>query len=331
MTADQPGFIAHQVFGGIAAVVFLVVVLAVLWYGAMFVIAIAGAAGRLRRPDSRAAMRKELAEFRTDFAEARRRAKARGKRRVRLAGFDKWPSVYRTGGRDDAPQILLEARYASPASMKVAKVWAVIAAVLFGFWLANRLSLSERAAEGGWIGAVLWGALASLLSFFVWLALFRRTLWRFSMLPLRMTFWQGGIEWKGEAQARKRFGFGGADLVKPGEKWNPEVRPHRLAAQELRENQKRQQQGLKPKRMYYQQCSEVVIFAGPGLPRTLTVAELAEDEQGDKARALVAAIIAAFGLSIGAGPEHGLVDTAQPVEEPDALPAPATRRRGLRR
>jgi hypothetical protein len=258
------------------------------------------------------------------------------RKRVPLAGFENWPRVYRTGGTDDAPAILLEARYASPRTMKAAKGWARLAAVMFGVWVSDRLTHPVLGPDSEWFqqnaGPLIVAALIGWASFYGWRALFRRTLWRVSLSPLRMTFQGGGIEWKGEAQHRKWFGFGGAARVKPGEKWNPETKEHRLAAEERRVAEERRQRRRKTE-LYYQQCSEVLIFAGPGLPRTLSVAELAEDEHGEKARALVAAILAAHGLALGLGRDLGLVteDAAETVEEPAALSSPGSRRRGLRR
>ncbi len=251
------------------------------------------------------------------------------KKLIRLDGFGPWPKVYMRPGRADPPIVVIEARYASPDTMKSARKWAMFAA--FGAFViaSDHLVIPGSGGRSDFFSAnavpLIFSAIIGLFTFPIFNFVFRPLLWRINPSPLEMEFDHGGITWKGEAQYRKWFNFlNKGERVEPTDNISVEVRDHRRAAGELREEYERRERRQKKKPMFYQQCSEVVIYAGRGLPRTLSVAELHDDEHGDKARALVAAINEAILLSKG----ERVIETNQYVPVPEQE---SGRRRGLPR
>jgi hypothetical protein len=336
MTPDQPGYMAHQVIGGIAAVFFLVVVVVVLWYGILAVVAIVGVVRQLWRPDGRAEARKDLAEFRKDLGElrqhrAQRKADGRDKRsrpaaRVLEDRFHTWPQIYQ-GGTATQPLVTLKARYASPASVKTGRRLAAPAAVLLFVWMERVETVPVLGDDSLWwqvnFGRLFVCAALAFIAFYALRELlFPRLFWG---RPLLMRFEDGGITWGSGPRWLKGLQFWRADprgLVLPGEPRQAEKVPrHRKAQAELEANEQRRAQRLKPRRTFYQRASEVLIFAGPDFESWRPVAELADDPTAQWAHRLASAINAADELALSLLPKK-----AAATEAPrSALPLPVRR------
>jgi hypothetical protein len=201
-----------------------------------------------------------------------------------------WPTILKREAKPNTYRI--EARYPSPRTMKDAKFWALIAAAVFGYWVSKKAEIPVNPWEDWWqanTGAVLVSVALGAISYPIFRAVFRRTLWRWSR-PMKMTIEGARIEWSGDEQAKQWWRFSPKAVVLPAETRRLRVIPHRKATEELRINQERREQRKKPLPMHYQQCSELMIVSGPSLAKWQQVAEIAKDEHGERAGLLAQAI-----------------------------------------
>lgn len=245
-------------------------------------------------------------------------------RRILQDRFPSWPKIY-VGGSAARPVVTLVARHASPQSMKSARLMALGSAALFGLWIVTQSALPVPGDDAAWlqanVGPVLGGVIGGALSILVFRFVYRHVLWRVPLLsyPLVMRFADGGIRWKG--QQRGLFNPKRKGRVLPGEVRAAErIVPHRQAGQELRGNDERRRRGFKPKPMFFQQCSEVIMFVGPDRETYRPVAELANDEQGQWAHGLASAIYAADALALSLLPRQDAAEA--PRRTAPVLPAP---------
>jgi len=258
--------------------------------------------------------------------------------RVLQDRFRTWPRIYQ-GGTKARPVVTLKARYASPQSVKSARLWAAIAAVALFVWMERRATAWVPGDDSAWfqanIGPLFWCAVFAFIAFLIFRALFPHVLWRVPGFesPLVMRFEGGRITWGLGPRWLKAWQFWRADprgYVAPLEPRHAEKLPFHRKAQAMADlNADRQARRLKPKPDFYRTASEVVMFVGPDLESWRPVAELAADPTAQWASRLASAINAADQLALSllprqeaeprARPEPGPIPSRRPDPEPGGL------------
>lgn len=243
-------------------------------------------------------------------------------RRVLQDRFRTWPRVYQ-GGTDARPVVTLKARFPSPGSVKTDRFVAALAALVLFMWTERRATAWVPGDDSAWwqanIGPLFWCAVFAFVAFLVMRWLFPRLLWRIPgwQRPLVMRFEGGGITWGRGPRWLKELQFWRVDprgLVRPGEMRHAEGSPgHRKAEAEAEANAERRARRLKPKPVFYQHASEVLMFVGADLESWREVAELADDPQGQWAKRLASAINEADKLALSLLPKEAAAETPRPV------------------
>ena len=224
--------------------------------------------------------------------------------RVFVAEIGGWPKVWKL--RDGPPAVyVLKARFSSPKGLKEAQTLAIGGAVVLALWLNS--AITPPGATGGPF------VVAALISVFfggmlyVVLRFVLRLLNPFLGPSLHMTLTGAALEWKG--YRRTWWGHTIKEKIFPNEaRGEVRVVSHGQAPAELRKAQERVRKGKKEPRMYYQQASEVIIDVGPQGNSQLKVAEIANDEHGEKGGKIAGAIIAATKAAQGMGAPPAAVE-----------------------
>lgn len=221
----------------------------------------------------------------------------------------RWPKVWKIE-KNSTVSYELTAIHSSPNGLKEARTIAVGAAVLAALWLASALT-PPGATGGPLFVAFLIAGVAGMMLFAVIhpvLRLLNPWLGR----PLRMSFNGRAVEWKGN----RRTWRGGYQMEKvfPDDERTVRVMPHRKAAEELRKAQEAVRKRKKEPRMFYQQATEVLMGVGPQFATSMHIAEIANDEHGQRGGELKRGIDMAMEAAAGQKP---------------ANPNPASARSGL--
>jgi hypothetical protein len=222
---------------------------------------------------------------------------SKGKDRVFIAEIGGWPKIWKV--KDGPPAVyVLKARFSSPKGLKEARTIAIGGGVVLGLWFNS--AITPPGATGGpfIVAAIISVFFGGLL--YVVLHILLRLLNPFLGPSLHMTLTGAALEWKG--YRRNWWGGMHKEKIFPNEaRGEVRVVSHRRAPAELRKAQERVRAGRKEPRMFYQQASEVIIDAGPQGNNPLKVAEIANDEQGEKGGKIAGAIIIATRAAQGMG------------------------------